>query len=53
MGQFAPDHSTLTKFKEHMVLRKRELKLEQQLADIVQSALEKGIRFGSIQMVEI
>lgn len=52
VDQFAPDHSTLTKFKERMILRKRELKLEQLLADIVQTALEKGIRFGSIQVVD-
>jgi len=50
--QFAPDHSTLTKFKERIILRKREMKLEQLLADIVQTALEKGIRFGSIQIVD-
>ena len=52
MDQYAPDHSTLTKFKERIILRKRELKLEQLLADIVQTALEKGIRFGSIQVVD-
>ena len=52
VDQFAPDHSTLTKFKERMILRKRELKLEQLLADIVQTALEKGIKFGSIQVVD-
>ncbi len=27
VDQAAPDHSTLTKFKERMILRKRELKL--------------------------
>jgi len=52
MDQFAPDHSTLTKFKRRMIERKRELKLENLLADIVQTALEKGIRFGSIQLVD-
>ena len=52
MDQFAPDHSTLTKFKERIIIRKRELKLEQLLADIVQTALEKGIKFGSIQVVD-
>jgi IS5 family transposase len=52
MDQFAPDHSTLTKFRERIILRKREMKLEQLLADIVQTALEKGIRFGSIQVVD-
>lgn len=52
MDQFAPDHSTLTKFKQRMIERKRELKLEQLLADIVQTALEKGICFGNIQVVD-
>lgn len=52
MDQFAPDHSTLTKFKQRIILRKRELKLEQLLEDIVQTALQKGIRFGSIQVVD-
>lgn len=52
VDQFAPDHSTLTKFKERIILRKREMKLEQLLADVVQTALEKGIRFGSIQVVD-
>ncbi|MDP2965583.1 MAG: transposase [Pelolinea sp.] len=52
MDQFAPDHTTLTKFKERIILRKRELKIEQLLADIVQTALELGIHFGSIQVVD-
>ena len=52
MDQTAPDHSTLTKFKERMLQRQRMLKLEQLLADIVQTALEKGIKFGSIQVVD-
>ena len=52
MDQAAPDHSTLTRFKERMILRKQELKLEQLLADIVQNALEQGIHFGSIQVVD-
>ena len=52
VDQFAPDHSTLTKFKERIILRKRELKLEQLLADIVQTALERGIHFGAIQVVD-
>ncbi|MCD6577492.1 MAG: transposase [Anaerolineaceae bacterium] len=34
MDQFAPDHSTLTKFKRRMIERKRELKLKNLLADI-------------------
>jgi IS5 family transposase len=35
-----------------MLQRQRILKLEQLLADIVQTALQKGIRFGSIQVVD-
>ena len=42
MGQFAPDHSTQTKFKRRMIERKRELKPENLLADIVQTTLKKG-----------
>ena len=45
IDQPALDHSTLTKFKERIILRKRELKLEQLLADIMQTALELGIHF--------
>jgi len=52
VDQFAPDHSTLTKFKQRMIERKRELKLENLMADIVQTALQKGIHFGSIQVVD-
>jgi len=52
VDQSSPDHSTLTKFKERIISRQRELKLEQLLADIVQTALQKGIRFGSIQVVD-
>jgi len=35
-----------------MLQRQRMLKLEQLLADIVQTVLQKGIRFGSIQLVD-
>lgn len=52
INQFAPDHTTLTKFKERITLRKRTLKLEALLVDIVQTAKEKGIHFGSIQVVD-
>jgi len=39
MDQPAPDHFTLIKFKERIILHKRELKLEQVTTDIVQTAL--------------
>jgi IS5 family transposase len=52
IDQFAPDHSTLSKFRERIITRKRALKFEQLLADIVQTALEKGIAFGSVQLVD-
>jgi len=52
MDQPAPDHSTLTRFKERIILRRRELKLEALLTEIVQTALANGVKFGSIQVVD-
>lgn len=47
----APDHSTLTVFRERLIQRGK-LKVEEMLAEIVQIALQKGIKFGSIQIVD-
>jgi IS5 family transposase len=52
VDQKAPDHSTLTIFRERLVQRGK-LKVFQELLDeIVQIALESGIKFGSIQIVD-
>ena len=48
----APDHSTLTVFRERLVKRGKLKVFEEMLAEIVQIALQKGIQFGSIQIVD-
>jgi len=52
VDQRSPDHSTLTVFRERL-LQRGKLKVFQELLDeIVQIALESGIKFGSIQIVD-
>ena len=52
VDQKAPDHSTLTVFRERL-LRRGKLKIfEEMLAEIIQIAQEKGVQFGSIQIVD-
>jgi IS5 family transposase len=48
----APDHSTLTVFRERLVQRGKEKVFEELLAEIIEIAMEKGIEFGSIQIVD-
>lgn len=48
----APDHSTLTVFRERLIKRGKLKVFEEMLAEIVQIALQKGIEFGSIQIVD-
>jgi transposase len=50
--QPAPDHSTLTVFRERLVQRGRLQVFEEMLEEFVQSALQSGIQFGSIQIVD-
>jgi IS5 family transposase len=52
VDQSAPDHSTLTVFRERLVKRGRQTVFEGVLEEIVQIALQKGIRFGAIQIVD-
>ncbi len=51
MDQKAPDHSTLTVFRERLVKRDK-LKVFEEILEIVQIALQSGIEFGSIQIVD-
>jgi len=48
----APDHSTLSVFRERLVQRGKWKVFEEMLAEIVRTAMSKGIRFGSIQIVD-
>ena len=50
--QNAPDHSTLTVFRERLVKRGRLKVFEDMLGDIIQIAQQNGIHFGTIQIVD-
>lgn len=52
VDQKAPDHSTLTKFKKRLIDRSNLEAFEEMLAEIIKIALESGIQFGSIQIVD-
>jgi len=52
VDQPAPDHSTLTVFRNRLIQRGKQRIFEEMLAEIVQIALEKGVKFGSIQIVD-
>lgn len=52
VDQKSPDHSTLTVFRERLLQRGKLKVFEELLDEIVQIALESGIKFGSIQIVD-
>ena len=52
VDQKAPDHSTLTVFRERLQQNGKLAVFEAMLAEIVQTAIESGIQFGSIQIVD-
>jgi len=52
VDQKAPDHSTLTVFRERLLQRGALKVFEEMLAEIVQTALTSGVQFGSIQVVD-
>ncbi len=52
VDQSAPDHSTLTVFRERLVKRGKQKVFEEMLEEIVQIALRSGIQFGAIQIVD-
>lgn len=52
VDQPAPDHSTLTVFRERLIQRGNLKVFEEMLEEIVQIALQSGIHFGSIQIVD-
>jgi IS5 family transposase len=50
--QSAPDHSTLTVFKQRVIEKEGSAAFEERLQRIVRLAQEKGISFGHIQVVD-
>lgn len=52
VDQRAPDHSTLTVFRERLVKRGKLKVFEEMLEEIVQIALHSGVQFGAIQIVD-
>ena len=52
VDEAAPDHSTLTKFKQRIEREGKEAVLEELLGEVVLMALRKGVEFGSIQLVD-
>lgn len=52
VDQKAPDHSTLTVFRERLIQRKKLKVFEEILDEIVHLALERGVQFGAIQIVD-
>lgn len=52
VDQKAPDHSTLTVFRDRLLQRGKLQVFQELLDEIVRIALESGIQFGSIQIVD-
>ena len=52
VDQPAPDHSTLTVFRNRLLQHGKQKIFQEMLAEIIQIALEKGVKFGSIQIVD-
>ena len=48
----APHHSTLNKFRERLIKNGKEAAMEALLTSIVQLAQERGVQFGSIQVID-
>jgi IS5 family transposase len=48
----APDHSTLTRFKDRIITGGGETVLAEMLAEVVKQAIEGGVKFGTIQVVD-
>lgn len=52
LDQKAPDHSTLTVFRNRLIKQGDLVVFEELLAEIVQIALTSGIQFGSLQVID-
>jgi IS5 family transposase len=52
VDQKAPDHSSMTKFRERLLKNEKLTIFEDLLAEIVQIVLESGVKFRSIQIMD-
>ena len=52
VDESAPDHATLSLFKNRLIARRGEKVFEELFGDILKLAREKGINFGPIQVVD-
>ena len=52
VDQKAPDHSTLTVFRERLIERGKQKVFEEMLEEIVETARQSGVQFGSIQIID-
>ena len=52
IDQKAPDHSTLSVYREQLRRRGKLKVFEEMLAEIVETARQQGVRFGSIQIID-
>lgn len=52
LDEAAPDHSTLTKFKERLIRKRTILQFETLLKEIVEMAIAAGVEFGSVQILD-
>jgi len=52
VDQKAPDHSTLTVFRDRLMERGKLKVFEEMLEEIVQMAQQSGVQFGSIQIID-
>ena len=52
VDQNAPDHSTLSVYRERLRKRGKLKVFEEMLAEIVETARKQGVQFGSIQIID-
>lgn len=52
VDETGPDHSTLTVFKRRIIEGGGEVRLQELLAELVQQALDQGVEFGEVQLVD-
>ena len=52
IDQKSPDHSTLSVYRERLRRRGKLKVFEEMLAEIVETARKRGVRFGTIQIID-